>query len=142
MTSDYTFTALTNTDPEFYPTLGPYLANRAVNKQLGDTPHDDPGKTWIVAHHNTGIAGFIVYYATKDGTVHTESCFTAPDHDDLRPALVQAVIDVVDDAVDDDVPITAVAREEYLHLYRDMGFSELPSRYKNFRKLRRPPAHP
>ncbi|MFR9753857.1 hypothetical protein ACL02S_22850 [Nocardia sp. 004] len=133
--SDYTFTALTNTDPEFYPTLGPYLANRAVTKQLGDTPHDDPGKTWIVAHHHNTVAGFIVHFVKRDGTVHTESCYVAPDHDDLRPQLVQAVID----AVDEDTTITAVAHEEYVYHYTDLGFIEIPSRYKNFRKLSRPP---
>ncbi|WP_028478785.1 GNAT family N-acetyltransferase [Nocardia sp. CNY236] len=135
MTTRYTFTALTNADPEFYPIIGPYLANRAVTKQLGDTPHDDPGKTWIIAHHRNTVAGFIVHFARKDGTVHAESCYVAPEHDDLRRKLVQAVID----AVDDGATITTVARKEYVHHYTDLGFIALPSRYKNFRKLRRPP---
>jgi hypothetical protein len=126
----YKLTALTNTDPAFYPTLGPYLANREVNRQLGDTPHDDPGKTWIVATCKGEVAGFIVHDSTKNGTVHTESCYTAKGHDGLRGRLVQAVVKAVAPS-----PVTATVRADFVPYYTALGFTELPSRYKSFSKL-------
>src|SRR5690606_20459416 len=41
-------TQLTHNDPEFYPTLGPYLASREVSKFVGDNIWDDEHKTWYV----------------------------------------------------------------------------------------------
>lgn len=128
----YTFTALTNQDKAFYPTLGPFLANRAVIKQLGDTPHDDNDKTWIVAKTGRKVVGFIVYTTRRDGRIATESCYTTPGHDDLRPHLVQAVLDAVGTQAE------ATVRHEYAPAYKGLGFGSEPSRYEAFTKLVRP----
>lgn len=128
--ASYTTLALTNTDPEFYPTLGPYLANREVTKSIGDNPHDDAGTVWIVAYHGNDIAGFIAYHARNRGVVHTESCYTAEGHDKARTVLVKAVIKAVAPS-----PITATVRNKYVPIYQKLGFTELPGRYKNFTKL-------
>ncbi|MFJ2024929.1 DUF3440 domain-containing protein [Streptomyces sp. NPDC087897] len=66
---------MTNTDPDFSPVVGPYLANRTVAKSLGGPIWDDPGKTWIVRLDASGdLAGFVA--VTGRGKV--ESLYTAP----------------------------------------------------------------
>jgi len=49
---------LTNTDPEFYPLLGPFLAQRTVIAELGAPPYDDPGKVWFIALDGEQVMGF------------------------------------------------------------------------------------
>ncbi len=49
---------LTNADPEFYPLLGPFFAQRSVIAELGAPPYDDPGKLWFIALEDDQVVGF------------------------------------------------------------------------------------
>jgi len=52
---------MTNTYPDFYRLIGPFLARRAIAKEIG-APYepfwDDDGKLWFVALHQGKVAGF------------------------------------------------------------------------------------
>jgi hypothetical protein len=50
---------LTRDDPEFYPLMGPFLASRAVFRDLGEQPWDEPGKVWWVMTAGGAVAGFL-----------------------------------------------------------------------------------
>jgi ribosomal protein S18 acetylase RimI-like enzyme len=55
---DLRLSVLTNADPRFYPTLGPYLARRDIVQALGGPLYDDPGKLWFVLEDDGRLAGF------------------------------------------------------------------------------------
>ena len=55
---DLRVTRMTNRDPAFYPTLGPFLARREVHRAVGATPWDDDGKEWFVAALGGRVVGF------------------------------------------------------------------------------------
>ncbi|MEU3978368.1 hypothetical protein [Streptomyces bacillaris] len=120
---------MTNTDPDFYPVVGPYLANRAVAKSLGGPVWDDPGKTWIVRLDEAGhLAGFVA--VTGRGKV--ESLYTAPGRHELRPALVQAAVEAAGNR-----KLSAVVSHSRAAAYTAAGFTET-SRSANFTTLHRP----
>jgi ribosomal protein S18 acetylase RimI-like enzyme len=69
---------MTNESPGFYETLGPYLANREVIRDLGIPPWDDDGKAWFVATKGRRVLGFCAY--TRTGAkVHLESAYVVPE---------------------------------------------------------------
>lgn len=50
---------LTNEDPEFYRLIGPLLARREVEREIGGRIYDEDGKTWFAACDDTGaLLGF------------------------------------------------------------------------------------
>lgn len=56
---DIRIVTITNTDPRFYPLLGPYLSRRAIVRELGFPVYDDDGKLWFVALDGEQVAGFV-----------------------------------------------------------------------------------
>ena len=86
-----TLQELTNTDAEFYPTLGPFLANPAVHKAIGGVPWDEPTKTWIVAERDGQAAGFIAMNSKKRALL--ESVYAAGDDPQILARLLQAAVD-------------------------------------------------
>lgn len=85
-----TILKLTNQDKRFYPIMGPYLANRQIEKEVGYQLYDDPGKVWMVAKNGARVIGFCYLwkksktrydigscYAPKNGGVFTEMLSTA-----------------------------------------------------------------
>ncbi|MEW1699402.1 MULTISPECIES: hypothetical protein [unclassified Streptomyces] len=120
---------LTHSDPDFYPVMGPYLANRAVAKSLGGPLWDDTGKTWIVQLDAAGqVTGFIA--VTARGKV--ESLYTLPGRDDLRAALVKAAVKTAGHQA-----LTAVVSHSRIPAYTAAGFTQTSST-ANFTTLTRP----
>lgn len=68
---------ITNTDPGFYPLLGPFLARREVVKTVGGPLWDDDTKTWFVA-------------LSLRGGLRLESLYTV----DQDPALTRRLITI------------------------------------------------
>lgn len=122
---------LTNTDPDFYPSIGPFLANRAVHKALGGIPWDDDTKTWIAARTTAGtVAGFIAV-AAHGHTTTVESLYTDGDTK-LAARLVKGAVK----AFGKDRTLTATVRHEHTAAYLAAGFT-MTSETANFAKLTR-----
>ncbi len=51
-----------NTDPDFYPLVGAFLAKRDVTKDLGAPVWDDPGKVWYIAIADQDAIGMVAYW--------------------------------------------------------------------------------
>ena len=49
---------LKNTDYEFYKLLGPFLARRSIEKEIGSKIYDDDNKIWFVAKKDKDVIGF------------------------------------------------------------------------------------
>ncbi len=52
---------LTNRNKSFYPTMGPFLANRHIEKDIGYKLYDDAGKIWFVAKKGQKVIGFATF---------------------------------------------------------------------------------
>ncbi|MCQ1577184.1 hypothetical protein [Streptomyces parvus] len=86
---------LTNKDPRFYPTLGPYLARHEVHKALGGVPWDEDTKTWIVLKTASGeLRGFCAVNQSANRSRRTmlESLYTLPGHDGATDQLIRTAI--------------------------------------------------
>ena len=71
---------LTNQDERFYPLLGPFLARREVEKEIGYRIYDDDGKVWFVALEDGRVIGFCYRLEKPKGTFQIGSCYTVPEH--------------------------------------------------------------
>lgn len=121
--------ALTNTDPRFYPTLGPFLSRREVVRHVGDTIWDDDAKTWLVALDADTVTGFIAVAAR--GRLSVESLYTVPGHENTAPELVNAAV-----ARFGERALHAVVRHEHAPPYQQAGFRPV-GKTRNFTKLTR-----
>lgn len=65
----------TNKDKDFYSMLGPFLARREIEREIGYRIYDDDGKEWIVAVDNGSVVGFC--YLWKRKTYHIGSFYVA-----------------------------------------------------------------
>lgn len=80
---------LTNTDDEFYPRMGPFLANRTVIKAIGYPLYDDDGKVWHLALDDGLVVGFC--YAWQRPSKLDVGSFYAM-HEHAAAALAKSVI--------------------------------------------------
>ncbi|MFJ5817253.1 hypothetical protein ACIQGT_25645 [Streptomyces sp. NPDC093108] len=115
---------LTKTQPDFYLTIGPYLADHAVHKTLGGVPWDDPTKTWIVLKTPEGdLRGFCAVNELGGRGRRTllESLYTLPGHDDAVPELVQIAVK----KFGHDRDLRATIRHALVPHYEKAGFQVL-----------------
>lgn len=112
---------LTNIDRAFYPTLGPYLANRDVHKQIGGIPWDDDTKSWYVLR-DTGakgrpVLGFAAVTAHGSRTI-VESLYLAdPTHKRIATELIGYITTCYGTR-----DLHAVVRHETAYAYEAEGF--------------------
>lgn len=50
---------MNNTHPAFYRLMGPYLSRREIVEELGFQVWDEDAKTWIIAHEEFSVKGFL-----------------------------------------------------------------------------------
>lgn len=123
---------VTNTDPTFYPLLGPFLSRRAVVKAVGDTIWDDDTKTWCVAvTTDREVLGFAALN-TRGRRWLAESLYTLPGYEQLGERLVHAVLKHAAGS-----PLHATVRPTVLAAYQQAGFVEV-DRTARFVKLHHP----
>lgn len=123
---------LTNTDPDFYRLIGPFLANRTVHKALGGIPWDDDTKTWIAALAPDGtVTGFAAVTA-HGRTTAVESLYTTTGDTRLAARLVAAAVKRFGTGR----TLTATVRHEHTTAYTKAGFTTV-SETVNFAKMTR-----
>ncbi|MEU0237757.1 hypothetical protein ABZ234_08700 [Nocardiopsis sp. NPDC006198] len=128
-----TITRLTNADREFYPVMGPFLANRDVVKFVGDKIWDDPGKTWFVAREGSDVVGFVAVTELKKRTLAESLYLADADRTDAAAALVaQAVREFGHDR-----HLEVTVKRENAPAYTGNGFAEIGPVGKHFLKLAR-----
>jgi GNAT superfamily N-acetyltransferase len=72
---------LTNTSPEFYPLIGPFLARRDIVAELGGHLWDDDDKTWFVAiQGDREVIGFCAARSAPGGKTTFQSAYVLPPH--------------------------------------------------------------
>lgn len=126
-------TALTHADPDFYPLLGPFLANRSVHRQIGDTIWDDDGKTWLVARTSGKVIGFCGVITRGKKTI-LESLYLADQDDE---ATATALITRAVKAFGHDRHLEVIVRHALVPAHEAAGF-HITQELKNFTKMVRP----
>lgn len=71
--------SMTNQDQRFYSIMGPFLARREIEKEIGYKIYDDDGKNWFVAIENSKVIGFCYRLEKPKGTFRIGSCYTIPE---------------------------------------------------------------
>jgi len=115
----YIIRLLTNQDPEFYPTVGPFLGNREVAKELGSPVWDDPEKRWSVAVENE-TKQVIGLAAITGRTIGSFYVVPANRNKSVGAALLHHVLSHT--ALDG--PVRSVATEASRNLFLMFGFKE------------------
>jgi RimJ/RimL family protein N-acetyltransferase len=123
---------ITNQDAYFYRIMGPYLANRAVSKEIGYNLYDDPGKVWFVAviqAAEDAVAGFC-YLQRKDKAEHhydIGSCY----YRDGKTAVLKSLISAAVKEVKAGTITMTVKRNGRLEVAEELGFA-IGRELKNF----------
>ncbi|HBF84953.1 MAG TPA: hypothetical protein DD420_35005 [Streptomyces sp.] len=127
-------TRLTNSDPAFYATLGPFLARREVHKALGGVPWDEDTKTWFVLADHEGVVAF---GAVTQGARRTllESLYIA--RPDAAPDAATRLITAAVEAFGHDRDLHTKIRNEHVPAYQAVGFHPVKPE-TNFTALVRP----
>lgn len=124
-----TITRLNNTDPAFYPTLGPFLARRTVVAELGAPVWDDDGKQWFVARDDAGkVLGFRA--VSVKGRVATFcSAYVVPEHrgEGVYAALIADALDYAAGVADE---AKATVQEGAVKALKKAGFKATGERGK------------
>ncbi len=84
-------TRMTNKDKGFYSLLGPYLARRSVEKELGYRIYDDDEKTWFIAKETNDVQGFCYLAEKSDGKYQVGSCYVV--HEYRKKGIFGKLID-------------------------------------------------
>lgn len=101
---------LTNLDKNFYVTLGPFIARRYVEKELGYPIYDDDGKIWIIGLDGKKVLGFCYLLEKIKGSYQIGSCYVVEGYRHIgvfRNLLTEAMSGVVG-------AITVTTKNEYL----------------------------
>jgi len=125
---------LTRDDPAFYPLIGPCLASRAVFRDLGEQPWDDPGKTWWAAIAGGKLAGFA---ASADAGTHLSWCsaYVMPP---WRGKGVWLALAAERDKASRGREVRVLCRPALVRAYLRMGFAET-GRTREYARMRRVP---
>ena|GEM_PF-2016403 len=73
----------TNKDADFYQLLGPFLANRAVEREIGYKVYDDPEKVWLIARELSNVQGFCYLLEKKKDSYQVGSCYVVEEYRQL-----------------------------------------------------------
>ena len=78
--TDMVIVRMTNKDLGFYTTLGPFLARRDIEKELGYKIYDDDGKTWLIALDASKVIGFCYIQEIASASYQIGSCYVVPEY--------------------------------------------------------------
>jgi GNAT superfamily N-acetyltransferase len=109
---------MTNRDREFYPTMGPFLARRDIERELGGRIYDDDDRVWYVAMSRGRVTGFCSARQTKTGAVYL-SDYVLPAH--RRRGVYRALWDMRAGEFPGDA--TAVCTAASLPMFQKGGFT-------------------
>ncbi|MFZ3132739.1 MAG: GNAT family N-acetyltransferase [Desulfosporosinus sp.] len=65
----------TNQDKDFYVLLGPFLARRDIEREIGYRIYDDDGKMWLIAKDAELIIGFCYLWEKTGSRYQIGSCY-------------------------------------------------------------------
>lgn len=117
---------MTNQDPEFYATMGPFLSRREIVAENGAPIWDDDGKEWFVARRGRKVVGFAAI-KPHAGHLSLVSAYVLPEHrrQGVYRALLDARIAVADER---GLPLKTTATAASVPALKRAGFKAVSSR--------------
>ncbi len=85
---------INNKDNRFYSLMGPFLARRKIEKEIGYKIYDDDDKEWFVALEGNAVAGFCYRTEKPKETFQIGSCYTVEEYrrkEVFKRLLTQAI---------------------------------------------------
>lgn len=121
-----TIRTLTRDHPSFYLLMGPWLASRAVQRELGMPPWDDPGKVWYLFLEDDVLRGFAGTVESARG-LRLCSIYVLPEA--RGRGVFRALLDAILSA-NEGKRITATVTDASLHECLKRGFVAVGKRGK------------
>ena len=116
---------LANTDQRFYLLMGPFLARRGIESEIGYKLYDDDDKEWFVALGDDMVMGFCYRQEKPKGSYQIGRCYVVEEHRRkgvLKKLLAEAMRNITGD-------IYLTTRNPVLQqLLLSRGFDELGKR--------------
>ena len=116
---------LTNQDERFYPLMGPFMARRDVEKEIGYKIYDDDGKVWFVALEDGAVIGFCYRWEKSTGCFQIGSCYTVPEH--RGKGVFQALLSAAMHGISGRVQMTT-NNPQVMSILEKHGFTALTQR--------------
>lgn len=115
-----------------YPTVGPFLAKRAIAKELGGPIYDDDGKMWFLARENGVVVGFATLLL-KGSILHLEEVYVLPTHryNGIHTRLIDERLKYCPPGSTVQVLVNASSIDQY----KARGFTEKRKRGKSWTEL-------
>ena len=116
---------ITNQDKNFYTLLGPFLARRDIEKEIGYQIYDDDGKVWLVAIKGKEVVGFCYIAEKKKQHYQLGSYYVIKGHrhKGIFRSLFNSAIEGVKGIV------TLTTKNDYVgELLIEEGFAEIRNR--------------
>ncbi len=110
--------SIDNTSAAFYDLIGPFLARRSIEKEVGGRMYDDDGKTWFIATINAKIVGFCAGIP-RGKEVHFVSAYVLPDY---RGKSVYRTLCTARDAFFAGKPARVTCKASNAAFLRSLGF--------------------
>lgn len=70
----------TNKDKDFYTLMGPFLARREIEKEIGYKIYDDDEKVWLIAKEGKEVQGFCYLLEKPKGKYQIGSCYVVAEY--------------------------------------------------------------
>jgi GNAT superfamily N-acetyltransferase len=125
--------SIDNTSAAFYNLIGPFLARRSIEKEVGGRMYDDDGKTWFLATINAKVVGFCAGIPRRQD-VHFVSAYVLPDY---RGKGVYRKLCDARDAFFAGKPARVTCKKENLKHLRSLGFKLKRKKGETFYELHR-----
>lgn len=113
--------SLTNKRKGFYGLMGPFLAKRAIVKELGAHPWDDDGKVWTIGLDRGKVLGFVAHIV-RGNVALLCSDFVLPEN---RSKGIYAALFERRMAILGAMPMRATATDQSREMYAKSGFKKI-----------------
>jgi len=126
---------MTNKDKGFYATLGPFLARRDVEREIGYQIYDDDGKDWLIAVEMKKVVGFC-YLWKKPKHYQIGSCYVIENYRqrgifrDLLAEATKSIIGVVTLITNSKIIKELLEKEGFAVKKEGGGFVEYSKEYR------------
>lgn len=116
---------MTNQDKNFYTLLGPFLARREIEKEIGYPIFDDDSKAWLVALKDKEVVGFCYIAEKKKQYYQIESYYVIKGH--RHKGVFRSLFNSATEGIKGAVILTT--KNDYVReLLIEEGFAEIRKR--------------
>ncbi len=124
---------LKNNHQDFYLLMGPFLARREIEKEIGYQLYDDDDKEWFIALERGYVVAFCYRQEKTKGTFQIGSCYTVEER--RQKGIFKKLLAKTTKGLKGNVELTTRNKDLQRLLIRE-GFTEIGTRgsFARYRK--------